>query len=56
MTLREKVEMKVAWLMPKRVAYWCAIRLGAFATVGKYGNESPSGLKFMDALERWREA
>lgn len=51
--LREKMIMKIAFSLPRSVAYWCAIRVGGYATCGKYGCDSPTDLKFMDALKRW---
>lgn len=45
--------MDLAWALPRDVAYWAAIRVGAYATQGKWGNESPTDLLFMDALKRW---
>lgn len=49
----DKIAMKLAWLMPKRVVFWCAIRLGCNATQGKYSNQVVPDLAFMDALKRW---
>lgn len=47
------------WLadrVPRRLAYFCAIRVGAHATVGKYGDTVVPELHFMDALKRWDES
>lgn len=52
--MAEKVWTKLAWAMPKPLVYWCAIRLLAHATMGRYGNQSPCDLRAMDALGRWR--
>lgn len=44
------------WLskkLPKRLVYWCAIRVGCSATRGKYANEEVPALNFMDAINRW---
>lgn len=49
----DKICMKLAWLVPKHVAYWCAIRVGANATQGQYSNQVVPDLLFMDALKRW---
>ena len=49
----EKLVIKLAWLMPRRLAYWCAIRVGAHATQGQWGNQAVPDLLFMDALKRW---
>ncbi|KKN01841.1 hypothetical protein LCGC14_1123770 [marine sediment metagenome] len=49
----EKLTIEIAWLMPRRLVYWCAIRLGAHATTGKYSNTVTPDLLFMDGLRRW---
>lgn len=43
----------IAWKLPKPLIYWCAIRLIAFATTGKYGKQCVPELAAMDALKRW---
>lgn len=45
--------IKIAWWLPRRLAYWCAIRLGAHATQGRWSNQNVPDLTFMDALKRW---
>lgn len=49
----EKLQMKVAWLMPRWLVYWCSIRLIAHATTGKFGDTIVPELPAMDALKRW---
>jgi hypothetical protein len=51
--LRERILICLAWAMPRSLAYWATIRLGAHATTGQYSNQSPCDLKFMDTLQRW---
>ncbi len=51
--MREKIWQRLAWLMPRRLTYWCAIRVGANATTGDYGHELVPELTFMEALARW---
>lgn len=41
------------WRLPKSIAYWSAIRVGAHATTGEYGNTIVPELAYMDALKRW---
>ena len=53
--LLEKLQMAVAWKLPRSIAYWTAIRVGAHATQGQYSNQVVPDLKFMDALKRWEE-
>jgi hypothetical protein len=51
--LKEKVLIAVSWHLPKSLVYWCAIRLMAHATTGKYSNQVVPELLAMDALQRW---
>ena len=55
MKLRDELSMKIAWLLPRRLVYWCAIRLGAHATQGPYGSQSVPDLRLTDALKRWEK-
>ena len=43
----------IAWRLPRRLVMWCAYRVGAHATSGKYGNTVVPELTFMDAVHRW---
>ncbi len=49
----EAITIKLAWLVPRRLAYWCAIRVIAHATQGKYSNQEVPALSAMEALKRW---
>ena len=46
---------KLASWMPRRLVYYCTIRLLVHATTGKYGNTVVPDLAAMDALERWHD-
>ena len=54
--LLEKITIAIAWKLPRSLAYWAAIRVGANATSGKYADQIVPDLKFMDALKRWEGA
>ena len=43
----------VAWHVPRRVAYWCAVRVGSEATVGEHSDVVVPDLLFTEALIRW---
>lgn len=45
-----------AWKLPKRLAYWCTIRVCSAATLPPYGDQVVPELTAMDALKRWEEA
>lgn len=51
--LAERLTTKVAWLLPRRIAYWAAIRVMAHATQGKWSSQNVPALYAMDALKRW---
>ena len=51
--MTEKLWMWLAFMMPRPLTYWCAIRLGAHATQGAYSGQVVPDLMFMDALKRW---
>lgn len=50
----EALYIKLSWLMPRRLVYWCSIRLGANATQGSYSDQIVPDLNFVDALKRWK--
>ena len=54
--ISEKILLKIAWMLPKKIAYWCAIRVMAHATTGDYGSTIVPELNAMDALKRWETA
>ena len=54
--LIEKLCIAIAWALPKRLAYWCAIRVISHATTGEYGSQIVPELQAMDALKRWETA
>lgn len=49
----EKLNVGVAWLLPKEVVKWAAVRLMAHATQGEYSTQIVPELTAMDALKRW---
>lgn len=51
----DRFVMWLAWRLPRRLAYWAAIRVAAHATTGEYGTTDPNELNVMDALDRWTE-
>lgn len=54
--MADKIWMWIAWHLPKRLVYWCAIRVDAHATTGDYGSQNVPDLLAMDALKRWETA
>lgn len=51
--LSERFWTKLAWMVPRKLAYWCAIRVISNATVGEYENQVVPELSAIDALKRW---
>lgn len=53
---KEWLAIKIAYnFLPRRVIYWCAIRVAANATQGKWGSQVVPDLTAMDALQRWEK-
>ena len=50
---REATLKWIAWHLPRKLVYWCAIRVAAHATTGSYSNQIVTDLRAMDALDRW---
>lgn len=55
MKLKEKILIKIAWLVPPRLALWVFIRVYSFASSGKYGNETVDSITYQKAYDRWVE-
>lgn len=53
--MKDKVCRWIAWKLPKKLVYFCAIRLLAYATTGRYSDTIVPELSGMDALGRWEE-
>jgi len=56
--MKKLVDRFFKWLasvLPRRLIYWCAMRLVVHATTRKYSSESVPDLRAMDAVERWDE-
>jgi hypothetical protein len=51
----ERIIQWIAWHLPKKLVYWCAIRLMSYATFGKYENTEVPVLTAVEALNRWAE-
>ena len=50
---KENFLMKIAWIMPKRLAYWCFIRVSSHATQFGDENEEVPSLIWPIIAERW---
>lgn len=47
--------MYTAWLLPRWLVYFVAIRLWSFATTGKYGNTIAPEITMDEVLRRWEK-
>lgn len=52
---KERMLIRIAWWMPRSIAYWCTIRVGSHATTGKYSNQVVPDLLYTEALKRWNK-
>lgn len=51
----EHMIIGLAFILPRRLVYWCAIRVMTNATHGKYSNQVVPELTALEALERWEK-
>jgi len=51
--MKERIARSISFFLPREIAYWCAIRVFAHATTGKYSEQVVPDLTAMDALKRW---
>ena len=51
----QKLQYKIAWAMPRWLAYYCTIRVIVHATTGKHEYQAVPELSAMDALKHWEE-
>lgn len=49
----EKLCKWAAWRLPRRLAYWAAVRVAAHATTGEHGDTVVPELTAVEALRRW---
>jgi len=53
MGITDRVAMNTAWILPRRLVFWCYIRVMAHATSGPYGIYHPDEVTYKQACERW---
>ena len=51
---KEKVQIWVAWHLPRWVVYWATVRCGVHGTTGQYSHQEVPALTVGTALRRWR--
>jgi hypothetical protein len=49
----DKLATWLAWKLPRRLVYWCAIRVGAAASTGRWSSQIVPDLTVGEALNRW---
>ena len=50
---REDFWIWLAWKLPLRLVYWCAVRVGAYASTGCWATQDRCELTLMEAIRRW---
>lgn len=50
---RERMTMRLAWMLPRYLVMWCAYRVMAHASQGQWGNETPDSIDMMTMIDRW---
>ncbi len=51
--MKDKIWTWLAWMLPRKLVKWCAVRLMVHATAGQYSDQVVPDLRAIDALQRW---
>jgi len=51
--MKDKIYIWIAWHLPRTLVMWCAIRVHAYATQGKWSGQIAPELTAMDSVQRW---
>jgi len=54
--MKETILLKIAWMLPRSLVYWCAARVAAYAIARSHAEgvvNAHGVVTAMDALERW---
>ncbi len=51
--MTEKFWFWLSGFVPRKLAYFCTIRLGAHATTGQYGHVIVPEVTYIDVLKAW---
>lgn len=53
---KERIWLRIAWILPRSLVYWCGIRMFAEATCGEFANDVMPELSAMELFQRWEES
>lgn len=45
----------LAWHLPRPIVRWCVARVLAYASSGRYSQDTVTDITAIDALERWND-
>jgi len=51
--MKNKIQMWLAWRLPRWLVMWASVRMIAHATTGKHSSTVVPELTAMEALQRW---
>lgn len=51
--LKERIAIKIAYALPRRLAYWAYIRVHSEATVTTHQDKTPDQVTVFDAMKSW---
>ena len=49
----EKMKINIAWMVPRWLVHWCAIRMMDHATTEVYPDRTPDGINIWEYLKAW---
>ena len=51
--MKREISDRIAWILPKRIIYFCLIRAWAKATTGKWSNTIGPEVRMDEVIKRW---
>ena len=51
--MKDEMYVLLAWMLPRGLVYWCAVRVLNAATLDKWGDTPVGDIRAVSALERW---
>lgn len=51
--MKLQISKQIAYLLPRKVVYFCAIRIWAHGTTGKYSCDNAAQSTIADMIARW---
>jgi hypothetical protein len=49
----DRLSRAIAWRLPRRIVYWCGLRMLSWATMDGWSSENVDDVSFIEGIKRW---